>query len=67
MIVAYSRSEVVLSTDPAKLFRSPPMPESVVTSCLSVLAEKEVIPVSLSRRVPPRSQREWHRVFGADA
>lgn len=62
---AFSRSEVVLSTDPMRLARSPEA-RALAVAPWTPPAE-EVIPISLAMRVPPRTPREWHRrIYGAD-
>ena len=55
--MAFSRSEVVLSTDPRRLVRVPrPGPTPA----------KEVIRSSPPQRPAPRTQAEWHDVFRGD-
>ena len=62
--MAYTRSEVVLSTDPLRLARSPEARALAVAPWTP--PTEEVVRISPAHRVPPRTQREWHRVFGAD-
>ena len=64
MTVAYSRSEVVLSTDPMRLARSPE--DKILGGAPWTPPTEEVVRISPAPRVPPRAAREWHRVFGAD-
>lgn len=60
MTVSFARSEVVLSTDPARLTRIP------ITRMQIRPSAEEVIHTISRTREDVRPQSEWHRIFRED-